>query len=88
MAGMKVIKRDGSAEEFKLEKIARVVKAAGLDEQDSENLAQRVSRAVEGQEVSSLKIRDHVLDELKSTNEYAADLYRWYQKTKDNHQNG
>jgi transcriptional regulator NrdR family protein len=88
MTGMKVVKRDGSTEEFKLEKIARVVKAAGLDEQDSENLAQRVSRVVEGQEVSSLEIRDHVLDELKNTNEYAANMYRWYQETKDNHQNG
>ncbi len=88
MTGMKVIKRDGSTEDFKPEKIARVVKAAGLDEQDSENLAQKVLMAFEGQEVSSLEIRDHVLDELENTDKYAADMYRWYQETKDNHQNG
>jgi len=80
-----VLKRDGSIEEFQPEKIARVVKAAGLSEEQAKTLAQNVTDWANSQEqekITILQIRDRVLEELKKVNAYAAGLFKWYEKTK------
>ena len=82
---LKVLKRDGSFEEFDPGKIARVATAAGLKVDQAQELSARVAKWVNGlgqEMVSSLKIRDKVLEELRKVNKYAADLYEWYGKTK------
>jgi transcriptional regulator NrdR family protein len=84
---VEVIKRDGSIEEFEKEKIAKVVKAAGLTEEKAEALSNKVAeeiRNLEKERVSSKEIRDLVTSELKKADEYAYGLYVWYEKMKDN----
>lgn len=81
-----IIKRDGSKEPFEAEKVARVVKAAGLDDRQAQELAAHVAAWVESQPdqaISSLVVRDEVQTQLDSVNRYAAGLFRWYQKTKE-----
>lgn len=81
-----IIKRDGSKEPFEAEKIVRVVKAAGLDDRQSQELAAHVAEWIESQPdqaVSSLTVRDEVQKQLDSMNRYVADLFRWYEKTKE-----
>jgi transcriptional regulator NrdR family protein len=84
--GKKVIKRDGSIEDFLPEKIARVVKAAGLEPKKARALVNTLNDwavASPKEEISSLEIRDKVLTELKKTDTSVANLFAWYQKTKD-----
>lgn len=81
-----VIKRDGSREPFDPRKIARVVVAAGLRQEQAENLSRQVDTWAQSQteaELSSLVIRDRVLSLLREVDESAANLYAWYQKTKN-----
>ena len=82
---IKVLKRDSSIEDFMPEKIARVVKAAGIEADEARLLAGRVAARVDksGQKsISSRQIRDKVLEELRKVNKYAANLFEWYEKTK------
>lgn len=85
---MDVIKRDGSRENFDPAKIAKVVKAAGLDSQKAEKLAGEVIQELKGKsQVTSLQIRDIVSNKLKTVDEYAAGLFDWYQKTRQDKTN-
>lgn len=80
-----VIKRDGTKEDFQPEKIARVAKATGLSEEEANALAQNVTTWVASQQASitTLQIRDKVLEELQNGHSYAAGLFEWYEKTKN-----
>ncbi len=81
-----ISKRDGSIEPFEPEKIKRVVIAAGLDEERANQVVANIvswAQAHDNQTVTSLLIRDRVLHELKATDEYAANMFAWYQKTKE-----
>lgn len=81
-----VIKRDGIKEAFDPEKISRVVEAAGLTKEQSKLLAQTVTDILvqnRKNEVTSFEIRKLVIEELYKVNTYAADLFSWYEKTKD-----
>ena len=81
-----VKKRDGSTEPYEEEKIIRVVISAGLSSDAAHALSEKVTvwiNSVPDQHVSSLQIRDKVLELLTVTNEDVADFYRWYQKTKE-----
>ena len=83
---IRVVKRDRTLEDFDKKKIARVVAAAGLEIEKANDLADRVDLWVtqNSQEaVTSLQIRDKVLEELKKVSSYAAGLFEWYEKTKD-----
>lgn len=82
---IQIIKRDGTKEPYDEEKIIRVVKAAGLDDEKSIELAHAVTQKLQGtniEDVTSIRIRDIVLEELKIMDQYAANLFEWYQKTK------
>ena len=80
-----VIKRDGTKEDFQQEKIARVVKATGLSEDEANLLAQNVTVWITNQQetITTLQIRDKVIAELQNGHIYAAGLYEWYEKTKN-----
>lgn len=81
-----VKKRDGSTEAYEEEKIARVVTTAGLAPDKAHDLAASVSAWVNGlpdTHISSLQIRDKVLELLTAASANAADLYRWYEFTKE-----
>ena len=82
---LKVIKRDGSVRDFDQEKIAKVTKAAGLENEEADKLAQGVKEWAEGlnkEQITSLEIRDRVSEELKLLNSYASRKYDWYQEMK------
>lgn len=83
----RVIKRDGKIEDFDSGKIERVAKAAGLKPEDAKKVAQNVTLWVTSNifdhTISSLKVRDKVVEELRKVNSYAAGLYTWYEKTKE-----
>lgn len=81
-----VTKRDGSKEEYHPDKIIQVLEAAGLEVAPSIQIAQSVTTWIETRnspEVTSAEIRDQVLVKLDQINPQIANLYRWYQKTKD-----
>jgi len=83
---IQVIKRDGSREKFSIINIAKVVTTAGLTPEQAKTLAQHIESwalATGKDEVTSLEIRDQVLMELKKVNANAADLYTWYQQSKE-----
>ncbi|OGM29944.1 hypothetical protein A2630_03850 [Candidatus Woesebacteria bacterium RIFCSPHIGHO2_01_FULL_44_10] len=85
---MQVIKRDGSLEEFSQEKLLRIAKAAGLDDTQATQLVKNVgdwAQTHDHQKLSTLAIRDKVIEELKKVNQRAADFFIWYQdgKTKN-----
>lgn len=83
---IKVVKNNGVKEEFREEKIAQVVKAAGLTEEKAAALAQKVAEEIRmrnEKEVSSKLIRKMVTRELKEADNYAYGLYVWYEKVKE-----
>jgi len=85
---IKVIKKDGSTENFDQDKIARVTEAAGLSAKKAQILAANVTKWAEEwakikrePRVSSLEIRWKVIEELQDVNKHATNLYIWYKKT-------
>ena len=81
-----VIKRDGSKEIFSEAKIARVMGAAGLTSEQTKQVVSRINEWTTSQgekEITSLSIRDKLLNILPEINKPAADLFVWYQKTKE-----
>lgn len=81
-----VIKRDGSEEPFEKHKLFRVVRAAGLQEKDAHQLTDIIAdwiKAHHPHSVSSLLIRDKTLIEMRKIHLPAANLYEWYQQTKE-----
>lgn len=86
MMRVQVLKRDGSLEPFAAKKIVRVVKAAGLEPPQAVALGKRLDDWVGSlgkKQLSSLEIRDQVLAELRRVNAHVANLFEWYEKTKD-----
>ncbi|KKR49892.1 hypothetical protein A3A55_04160 [Candidatus Roizmanbacteria bacterium RIFCSPLOWO2_01_FULL_40_14] len=81
-----VIKRDGSKELFSEVKIARVMGAAGLTSEQTKQVVSRINEWLTSQgekEITSLSIRNKLLKILPEINKPAADLFTWYQKTKE-----
>lgn len=86
MVNIEVKKRDGSLEPFNIKKIKRVVIAAGLSEKDGVHLADEVNawaHSLNEQVINSAAIRDKVYEELKNIKLYSANLFAWYEKTKE-----
>lgn len=86
---IKVLKRDGSTEEFDSDKIERIAVAAGLTDDEAKELTKKVisqiqdvSKENDGQ-IGSIKIRGFVFDEMEKINEYAAGLFKWFEKNKE-----
>jgi transcriptional regulator NrdR family protein len=83
---IKVLKRDGSLEDYSTRTIKRILLATGLSETESASLASKVSvwaKKSNRKKISSLEIRDKVLDLLKDSHSYAYDKFLWYQNIKD-----
>ncbi|MBI1863058.1 glycosyltransferase [Candidatus Microgenomates bacterium] len=67
MKAVQVVKRDGQVEQFSPEKIERVMRAAGMNEEQSKLLVASIVSwisALHIESITSLKIRDAVLDEM------------------------
>jgi len=82
---LEVIKRDASVEPFSLEKIQRVVRAAGLDDKQTKQLTGEIilwQSRIAGKKISSKEIRDEVQRLMERIDPASANFYRWYQKTK------
>lgn len=83
---LQVIKRDGSIEDYNEAKITRVAIAAGLNPDQAQTLTSAINEWIRENtfsKFSSLKIRDKVFEELKKANAGAANLFSWYEKTKE-----
>jgi 2-phosphoglycerate kinase len=81
-----VIKRDGSLEPFVSQKVSKVLVAAGLTADQAEIISQRVQNWISEnnlQMFKSLELRDQILTPLEIINPQVADLYKWYESTKD-----
>lgn len=86
MLVIKVIKRDKNKEDYDANKIQRVVKIAGLTDDQASELAQKITDwLIERNKplVTSVQIRDKVLVEIQKVNQDAADKLIWYEKYKD-----
>lgn len=83
---MQVIKRDGSYEEFDQGKIARVTQAAGLSSDQAQALADKLAQWANQSgksQIPALEIRNQVVAELQKVNPNAANLFVWYEGTKN-----
>jgi len=83
---VKVIKRDGTEDKYDPEKVERVVKASGLDEENSKKLSSLITNWIKDQKfthLTSLQIRDRVVMEIQKMDKAAAHKYIWYEKYKD-----
>ena len=83
---IQVIKKDGTLEDFEKDKIERVTLAAGLSQEQAKKLASDIEKWVESlgkNQIPTLQIRNQVLSELNNLNQFAANAFLWYEKTKD-----
>ena len=81
---IQITKKDGSKEKFDPKKIERVLKAAGLNEEQTKNVTDKIINWVVNNkeyEVSSQDIRKKVYQELCAVDEYTANFYKWFKKT-------
>ncbi len=81
-----VVKRDGSKEIFNRDKVCGVLMAAGLPQDQAEGITNTVESWIQSnnlEEFKSLELRDKILEELTKVNKEVADLYQWYESTKD-----
>lgn len=81
---LKIQKRDGSMQEFDIEKIRGGLASAGVEEEMIDHIAPDVAAWVETKSaigvVKSLDIRAEVLRQLKELAPAAADVYAGYKK--------
>ncbi len=83
---IKVVKRNGTEEDYNPEKVIRVLKVSGLTEEEAKKLASSVTawlKEDKKDKVTSLQIRDKVVVEVQKVNKVAADKYISYEKYKD-----
>ena len=83
----KVIKRDGVVEKFSIINIGKVAMASGLTPEQAKSLAESMSRWAESlnvEQITSVQIRDKMIEELGAMNQNAKDLYQWYEQSKEN----
>ena len=80
------ISNDNVIEKYDPEKIKSVVVAAGLSEKKADLLCDKVNEWAVGLKrkvVTSIEIKDKVVEEIKKLDDYAAKKYIWYEKYKD-----
>lgn len=81
-----VIKRNGQLEKFSLINIAKVAVAAGLTAEQGKHIAESLSAWAESlnkPQITSLEVRDKMIDKLAEISEHAAELYKWYEQSKE-----
>jgi hypothetical protein len=81
-----VKKRDGEYEAFDPKKIEAVAMAAGMTGEEANELLLLVMKwfsTLKGDEISSLAIRDKIVELMPKINKYAADAYISYEHYKD-----
>lgn len=86
MNKVSIIKRNGKKEKYDPEKIRRVLTVANFPNEKMDILLDAVSDWVQAQnksELSSLVLRDQIQRLLNKYHKPTADLYEWYQKTKE-----
>jgi transcriptional regulator NrdR family protein len=81
-----VIKRDGAKEQFSVINISKVAMASGLSPEQAKQIAEVLvdwAKSLQKEFITSLEIRDKMLEELKKINVEAAQLYEWYEQSKE-----
>lgn len=82
----KVKKRDGGLEKYNINKIKKVVIAAGLPLGKTKKLLKAVdswAKKYPEDLVTSRQIRERILIEIQKLDDYAAKQYDWYEKYRD-----
>ena len=81
----KVIKQNRIVEDFIPDKIARVVRAAGVTDTQAKKIASVVSEWIthQTQPTPTTFIRNEVISALQNIDPYVAGLFQWYEKSKD-----
>lgn len=86
MKPLMVVKRNGTKEPFSTDKIVSILKALSMSETNISIIMNRMSDwvdAVKEKEITSLEIRDALLPAIAEIDEYAANMYTWYQNQKE-----
>jgi len=81
-----IVKRDSRLELYDPNKIIRVSQAAGLTEEQSKKLVEKISswlHSLSLEQLHSTKLRDKMVEEMHLLNKSAAHMFSWYQKTKE-----
>jgi len=81
----RIQKKDGSIEPYLPDKLVRVAMAAGLNHEQALTLGTHIYDWVitQSQPIPTSAIRDKMISELRSAYPPAANLYIWYESTKD-----
>lgn len=85
MKPLTVIKRDGSKEPFSTDKITKILRALSMSDENISIIMNHISDWVDSTkqaEITSLEIRDALLPAIAEIDEYAANMYTWYQNQK------
>lgn len=84
MKGLNVQKRDGKEEDWSDDKLVTSIAKAGLEIKESEKLGADIkayfASKKERSSVSSLEIRDKVLEELEKIDPVSSDTYKVFKK--------
>lgn len=84
MKGLNVQKRDGKEERWSDDKLITSIAKAGLEIKESEKLSSDIKAYFTSQKerssVSSLEIRDKVLDDLEKIDPVSSDTYKLFKK--------
>lgn len=81
-----VIKRDGAKEQFSVINISKVAMASGLAPEQAKQISELLLewvKSLKKEFITSLEIRDKMLEELRKINIEAAQLYEWYEQSKE-----
>lgn len=81
-----IVKRDGSIEKFSLINLSKVALAAGLTPEQSKHIVEVITQwaqSLHKEQITSLEVRDKLVEELPKVNEHAAELYKWYEQSKE-----
>jgi transcriptional regulator NrdR family protein len=83
-----VVKRGGETENFDVEKLRRVALATGLNSKQADKLVDNINKWAGRQNdnnLTTLAIRQKIIEELGKIRKYSADKYIWYENLKDKH---
>ncbi len=81
-----VVKRNGEVEPFNPINLSKVGLAAGLTPEQAKQLVEKLTnwaKSLQVNQLTSIQIRDKFLEELPAINQDAADLYKWYEQSKE-----
>lgn len=84
MQKIAIVKRDGSKEEWNVDKLIASMIKAGTNSENSQNVASQIKEEVEKsgkEQISSVSVRDMVIKKLSKVDSLSAQTYKDYKKS-------